>query len=148
LIRLPHTGLRIPDDQLNVTPYKQLTTHDGVAFTANLKRGKNIVGTIENEGCGGETRFHSRYLRNDAVALTEQALADYAARCRTESGEPVTVEHLLDELVDEFEWTKKITRQHARGGAQLRLMGPNHEDRRFMSRFRYATAGVLMGLCI
>ena len=120
--QLPHTGLRTPDDRLKVTSLKTLNTSCGVAHTSTLRRDSKPVGTIENEGRGGMTQFHSKYVRTDPKALTEAALEAYAEQCRTDSGLTVTVEDLLNALVDEFEWSKKADKATRRGDALLRLM--------------------------
>lgn len=122
LIRLPHTGLRTPDTRLTVTSLSEFETPRGVAFTSTLRLDNKIVGTIQNQGNGGDTRFESKYLRDDPKALTEGQLAEYAAKCQTEAGNPVTVERLLDELVTEFDWTRRIQKAEKKGCAKLRMM--------------------------
>jgi hypothetical protein len=41
-----------------VTAYKEVKTHDGVAFTATQRFNRTIIGTVENEGMGGPDLFH------------------------------------------------------------------------------------------
>ncbi|MGI5214840.1 hypothetical protein [Plantactinospora sp. CA-290183] len=118
LIRLPHTGLRVPDTSLSVTAYRELTTSDGVAFTANLRVDSKIVGTIENEGHGGMTLLQPR----DWRTYGEKQIEAYAARCRTEEGTAVTAEHLLDELIEEADWARKARGAAAKQRLLLRLM--------------------------
>lgn len=50
---------------------KYLETNNGVAFTANLLLNGKIVGTIENNGNGGDT--HSRCLGRVNKLLTKEA---------------------------------------------------------------------------
>jgi len=117
-VRLPHTGLWVPNRSLSVTALRQMQTHDGVAYTANLRMDNRIIGTIENEGCGGMTRFFPR----DYRAYGEKQLDAYAERCRSEEGGPVTAENLLDELIDEYDWTRKTAAAQRKGQMLLRLM--------------------------
>lgn len=117
-VRLPHTGLQVPDNTLSVSAFKELSTHCGVAYTANLRHRNRIVGTIENGGTGGMTMFHA----NDWRTFGEKELEAYAARCRTEEGEDVTVENLLDELIDEHDWARKVATAARHEKLQLRLM--------------------------
>lgn len=118
LLRLPHTGLRVPDRSLSLTRYRELSTSDGVAFSANLRVNNRIVGLVENQGHGGGTWLRA----DDRRVYGEVHSADYAARCRSEEGEPVTVENLLDALVDEHDWTRRIAAAGRRGAMVLRLM--------------------------
>lgn len=117
-VRLPHTGLRVPDRRLSLTHYRELATSAGVAFTANLRVGGRIVGLIENEGRGGMTWFRA----SDWRIYSEKQLEEYAGRCRTEDGETPNVENLLDTLVDEHDWTSKVKAATRTGKLQLRLM--------------------------
>lgn len=118
-IRLPHTGLRVPDRSLTVTAYKELITHDGVAFTANLRADRKIVGTIQNEGYGGPTGFYSHNPDVFGDAQVEQ----YAARCRTEEDHIVDYETLLNTLIDEHDWERKTRSADRRRQLLLRQMG-------------------------
>jgi hypothetical protein len=121
--RLPHTGLRTPDDRFKVTSLKELETRDGIALTATLRRNRAIVGTIENSGYGGPTEFYSKHSRRDPDALTEEQLFEYAGQCVTEGGGTVDCEALLNALVDEYDWTRRIKKTENRNHAKLRLMG-------------------------
>lgn len=118
-VRLPHTGLRVPDHSLSISRYKELATSDGVAFTANLRVNNKIVGVIENSGHGGMTLvfFHDRRSWGDVD------LAAHAAQCRTEEGEPVNSENLVDELVNEHDFAAKVAAAQRRGRTVLRMMG-------------------------
>lgn len=122
-VRLPHTGMWVPDRSLAVTNYKQLKTSGGVAFTATLRRGRRCVGVVENGGHGGVTVLHP----DDRREFNEQHLEEYAGLCRTAEGEPVSAEWLLEELVTEAEWDRKVKRATARGVLQLRLMDASSE---------------------
>ncbi|MFD6756129.1 MULTISPECIES: hypothetical protein [Micromonospora] len=57
LVRLPHSGLQMPDRRLRATSLKQVAVGGGVAWTATLLRDGQLVGRIENDGQGGETFF-------------------------------------------------------------------------------------------
>ncbi len=121
-IRLPHTGLRVPDRALTVTGYRHRNTHDGVWFRATINIHGKKVGAVENEGYGGPTCYlgdadHPLY------GDTEIALTGYAGRCLTEEGTRLTnLEELLDEIVTEHEWTLKAAEAAVKGKVLLRLM--------------------------
>jgi len=117
-VRLPHTGLRVPDHSLSLSVYREHSTSGGVAFSANLRVNSHVVGLVENQGHGGGTWLRA----DDWRAYGEQDLAEYAARCRSEDGQPVTVEDLLDALIDEHDWTRKVAAAGRRGAMVLRLM--------------------------
>lgn len=117
-VRWPHTGMWSPDRSFTVTNYKQIKTHCGVAYTANLRRNRRCVGVIENHGTGGMTMLYPD-LRSE---FNERDLEAYAERCRTAEGGPVTVEWLLEQLINEAEWDRKVRRAAARGRLELRQM--------------------------
>ena len=117
-VRLPHTGMWVPDRIFTVSNYKEIKTHCGVAYTANLRRNRKLVGIIENSGTGGMTFFHA----DDYKVFGERDLEEYAGRCRTAEGERVTVEDLLEQLVSEADWDRRIKRAATRGRMEMRLM--------------------------
>lgn len=118
-IRLPHTGLRVPDRSLTATGYREIETSDGVAFSAKLRVNRRIVGLIENGGYGGPTGFAP----NSPATYNGVHLLRYAGRCRTEDGAELTqVEALLDLLVDEAEWCRKVTAAAKKGRMALRRL--------------------------
>jgi hypothetical protein len=124
-LRLPHSGLTVPHDGYTVTAYKELKTHDGVAFTATLRLNGKIIGTIENEGMGGPDTFHA----NDALTYGRQtaALETFAAQCIDAEGSVPDVEDLLGDLVTEYQTGRDIARAAKRGNTLLRLL-QDHED--------------------
>lgn len=95
LILLPHSGLRVPHARLTVTSLKQFEMSRGVAYTATLRLDGTIVGTIENEGCGGETMFQPR----PGAGFGYDELNAYAGQCHTVGGWNST-ESVLNDLVD------------------------------------------------
>lgn len=117
-VRLPHTGMRVPDRSLTVTGYKELKTSDGVAYTAKLRVDNRIVGLIEQGGHGGPTLFQA----GDWRTYGERELAAYAAACRFETGSPVDMENLLDFLVEEFDCAKRVAAAAVKGKMVLRLL--------------------------
>lgn len=116
-VRLPHTGLRVPDLALTITGIRQWEGPDTVAFKATLRRGKAIIARITNDGWGGSTCTE---------AVTTGVLDDldtYAQQCLTEESDPLpALEHLIDALVDEHVWAGKVTDVAAEGRLPLRLM--------------------------
>lgn len=123
-IRLPHSGLTVPDSSYTVTSYKEHQTHDGVAFTATLRRNGKIIGHIENDGRGGPDTFYP----NTAGGMREQrdALEAFAARCTDARGVTPDLELLLGDLVTEYQTSRAIARATKRGNTLLRLLA-DHE---------------------
>jgi hypothetical protein len=123
-IHLPHSGLTVPDTSYTVTSYKEHQTHDGVAFTATLRRNGKIIGTVENDGRGGPDIFYP----NTAGGMREQrdALEAFAARCTDARGVTPGVELLLGDLVTEYQTSRAINRAAKRGNTLLRLL-QDHE---------------------
>lgn len=119
LVRLPHTGLRVPDTSLRVTAYRGAETGKGLAYTANLWTGGAIVGTIENDGQGGLAFFRPTHQRT----YGDDQLAAYAERCRTEEGDDVYYEWLLEMLISEHQWARDVVDTAVKGKLLLRKMG-------------------------
>lgn len=107
LIRLPHTGMRVPDRSLAVARIQQLNTARGTAYTALLTRHGRHVGTIENNGCGGPTVFEAKDGRRSEFG--ERALEQYAQQCQADDGTPVTAEVLMENLLTEHQLTEEVT---------------------------------------
>jgi hypothetical protein len=124
LISLPHTGLAVPHTRLEVTSLKQLETSCGVAFTATLRLQRQVVGTVENEGSGGPTTFYP----HGRATFGHRHLDQYAAGCRSATGETVTAEHVMDDLVTEYETGRSIRRANAKGKTLLREMEFIYDD--------------------
>jgi hypothetical protein len=115
-VRLPHTGLRVPDLSLTITGYKDRKGQDTAAFTANLRRNGAIIGRIENGGYGGETGLEA-----DPAQFVD--LDSYARLCRNEEGDDLTrLEQLLDALIDEHVWATAVTEIAAQRRLPMRLM--------------------------
>lgn len=117
-VRLPHTGLQVPDRSLSVSRYRAQETSHGVAFTANLRVNNRVVGLIENTGHGGMTTFSP----HDFRTFGQRELEAYAAQCRTQEGEVVTGENLIDELVTENDFAFEVAAARRMGRTVLRLM--------------------------
>ncbi|GGM90037.1 hypothetical protein ACFFX1_49330 [Dactylosporangium sucinum] len=141
LVTLPHSGVQVPDAALRVTSLRQLPTRDGVAFQAVLRRGRNRVGTVENEGRGGETSFYPA-----APNLFGYAeLNAFADACRTASGGPCSTEQLLNELVNEYDTARIVTADARRGRVTVRLMAPVIEGDPDLYTAEFASVGVPSG---
>jgi hypothetical protein len=125
-VRLPHTGLHVPDLSLTITGYREHATTDGLAFNAKLRHNKQIVGVVENHGTGGMTFFYA----SNPATFGETHLEAYAGQCRNElsfggahkTGYGLTTEWLLDELVEEADWARKVTQAANRARMPLRLL--------------------------
>lgn len=121
LIRLPHTGLHVPHTDYRVTSLREYKTRHGVGYEATLRHGKTIIGTIENEGTGGETRFHPARHPRESGYVDRNDIEAYAARCRTDEGSTPSGEHVLDDLITEFETPRRLAKAAKAGHALLRL---------------------------
>ncbi len=108
-IRMPHTGLWVPDRSLTVTRH-------GRSWVLNS--GRTVVGWVENWRCAADTTLYPRH----RPTFSEQHLADYAALCRTAEDATPTPARLLDLLSDEAEMRKIITSNSAQDRLTLRLM--------------------------
>lgn len=117
LTALVHTGLRVPHTRLTVTALRQLSLHDGVAFTATLRHDRRIVGVIENQGTGGGTWF----IPTHRATFGDADLQAFADACRTTAGTVPTVEEVLDDLVTEYDTARTVGRVQGRGRTLLRL---------------------------
>lgn len=116
-ITLPHTGLRVPHTRFSVTGYKELNTHDGVAFTANLRRDNKTVGLIEQGGHGGPTMWQP----TDSTRFGWRDMEAFAADCRTADDEQADVERVLDELVEEHQAARALARTLRAGQTPVRV---------------------------
>lgn len=116
-IRLPQTGLHVPDAAFSVAAYRQRQGRDGVAFTASLRLRNKKVGVIENDGHGGETFFLP-----DSTAFGYLQLREYARLCRTEEDAEVDAEDLLNTLIEEQQAAKWVTDAVKKGLLALRQM--------------------------
>ena len=116
LIRLPHSGLLVPNADWKVTSYKSLNTADGVAFNATLRWKNRIVGSAENQGYGGGTwaRMHDN--------TANVALDEFVQAARYDDGTNAGEEQIMDDLVTEYEWTKRVRQSDKKNGTALRLM--------------------------
>jgi hypothetical protein len=117
-VRLPHTGLHVPDRSLTITGYKEHETQDGVAFAARLRHNNKIVGRVVNHGTGGMTFFYA----DRPAVFGETHLEAYAAQCHNEGGGAVTAEWLLDELVEETSWARIVAKEADNKMMALRLL--------------------------
>lgn len=94
MITLPHTGIEVPHDRLLFKGYQELPTTDGVAFTAQLFDSARALGTIENDGQGGGTRFVSR------THEAHRMVTEFVSACRR-AGSPLDEEWVWEHLITE-----------------------------------------------
>jgi hypothetical protein len=116
LIVLPHTGLHVPHTRLRVSSLKTLRTPDGAAFTATLRLDGRIVGAIHNDGNGGATTWSAA-----GSGSRRHDLDAFVAACRTDDGIATLEEHVLDDLVDEYESARTVANADLAGHTALRL---------------------------
>ncbi len=110
-----HEPLRMPHDRLTVASINYLQTHRGVAYTAVLHLDGQLVGTIENTGCGGMTTFEPA-----TATFGLPQLIEFAAACRWR-GQPVPEDQVLEALITEYETNLQITDAEAAGRALIML---------------------------
>jgi hypothetical protein len=120
LVTLPHTSIRVPDANLQVTAYRELPTPDGVAYTATVRLGRIPVGTLHNEGIGGLTSYHPAA----GSPFGHRQLAVFVAASATADGQPISEEDLLEELVTEYENATHVAKAVRAGRSPLRLRAP------------------------
>jgi len=115
---LTHTpDMRLPHDRVQVTALRQMPTHNGVAYTADLAADGTPVGTIENDGNGGPTTYHAL----NSSPFNWRDLAEFVRGCRRR-GQPATEADVLDALVDEFDLNQVVTAARASGATLVRLL--------------------------
>ncbi|MEU7822948.1 hypothetical protein [Catellatospora sp. NPDC049133] len=102
---LPHTGLQVPHTDLKATSLRELNTSRGVACVSTLRLGSRIVGTIEDRGVGGETMFEPKDMRTFGY----DEINAFATACR-HHGETCSTEHVLNELVEEYDHQRKLNK--------------------------------------
>lgn len=120
VVTLPHTGIRVPDLHLRVTSLRELPTPDGVAYTATLRQGPTPVGTIFNEGVGGQTGYHPAA----GSPFGHRQLAAVVVASRDADGQPMDEEQLLEALVTEYENAEHVAAAARTGRSPVRLMAP------------------------
>ena len=94
---LPHSGLTVPDSDMRVSVVDQ--DHRSGRSTGYLQQGPTRIGYIENDGNGGETTFMPNPAAGGYRELMDR-VATYADQCHRD-GQPVTLEQVLDALVEE-----------------------------------------------
>ncbi|MER5608221.1 hypothetical protein AB0F93_00425 [Micromonospora tulbaghiae] len=117
LLRLPHTGLRVPDRSLSLSNMRTHQGREGLAYTATLRVDGKPVGQISDEADGRGCWLFP----NDRSVYGQDHLDAYAARCRTDAGRDVDAELLLAALGDEHAWNRKL-RMLPPGRMQMRRM--------------------------
>ncbi|MDW8804332.1 hypothetical protein P1P68_05885 [Streptomyces scabiei] len=100
---LPLTGLEVPHTRYTITSLQQVTTRNGIAFSANVKKGRTLLGVIENTGDGGGTWFYP------GTPNARQAMAEFTAACRW-NGKPVGEEEVYERLIDEYDLARTAKR--------------------------------------
>lgn len=112
--RLAATGVEGPTDGYTVTGYQGHNTHDGVAFVAKLRKDGKIVGSIQNDGTGGDT-WVNFLSRADASAFGELAARWTGTWGGADYQFPHTEESVVMALVAEAEVTKQLAKDLRRG---------------------------------
>lgn len=103
-----------------MTALRQLPTSNGVAYVADLAADGRFAGRIENEGNGGPTT----YFGYPPSPFTWRQMHEFVSACRRH-GQPVAEEHVLDSLVDEYDYNTLIAEATAASGTLVRLLDDN-----------------------
>ena len=122
LVTLPHTGIRVPDVNLQISTLRELPTPDGVAYTATVRIAGIPVGAIHNDGAGEQARYRPaagspfgyRHLAGFVVAAS-----------RSTDGRPLTEEQLLEALITEYRIARHVDAATRAGRTPLRLQAPS-----------------------
>lgn len=110
---LPHTEITLPTP-VTVAGYDQLEMASGVAYTTTLHINGTHVGTIENDGRGGDTWLRTTNAHRPAwKALIKGA--------RNRHGDPMDEEELCERLVDEADLQQQFDRRQSAGQLPVRL---------------------------
>ncbi|MGI5213901.1 hypothetical protein [Plantactinospora sp. CA-290183] len=114
---LPHTGLRAPHGRLRARDLRQRDLGGSrVGYSAVLYLDEQVAGRILND-YGTDTWF-------EPVEATPFDLAEFVGQCRDEAGAAVTVETVLDALIDEQETADAVRQVLTRGLTPVRLLTP------------------------
>ncbi|GGL51599.1 hypothetical protein [Planomonospora parontospora] len=129
VVRLPHTGLQVPDARLRVVRCRPRYASRW-EYRALLVRGEQRVGHIRGPlpdvaepgpagvaGGGPVVSFHPR-----GRAFTEADLEDFAAACRLD-GQVLSSARVLTLLVDEYRIEQMVRGCARRGGVMARCCG-------------------------
>ncbi|TDD29626.1 hypothetical protein E1287_30565 [Actinomadura sp. KC06] len=118
MIDLPHSGLSVPNTDLHVVEYREEMGLATICITAVLAVGQRIVGTAEHDG-GDDDR--TRFRPAPDSDFSWQDLEGFAVQCRRH-GEPVSVDEVLDCLVDEYELARRLALAEERGKTLARTV--------------------------
>ena len=112
---LRHTDLTVPHLRLRVTSLQHLERNSGIAYTATLSYDGVPVGTIDNDGNGGQTWLIAANSARRAANLDE-----YFAACRLGDSTPGE-DRVLDALINEYDFDQQIAALTGIGGTLARL---------------------------
>lgn len=123
-VLLPHTGIRAPHHRFSVHDLRHEAAGSVIAYQATVSLDGHPVGRITNPR--GTTTF---YRALPETACTPADMAAYAARCRDAHGDSISVDDVLNALLDESETAEVVAELHAQGLTPVRLLrpvGPDH----------------------
>lgn len=116
-IVLPHTGLRAPHGRLRARDLRQRDLGGSrVGYSAVLYLDEQVAGRILND-YGTDTWF-------EPAEATPFDLTEFVGQCRDEAGAAVTVETVLDALIDEQEAADAVRQVLTREWTPVRLLTP------------------------
>ncbi|MDG4784902.1 hypothetical protein O7626_02970 [Micromonospora sp. WMMD1102] len=119
-IVLPHTGLGVPHGRLSARDLRHRDLGGSrVGYSAVLYLDEQVAGRILND-YGTDTWFEPV----EATPFGEADLAAFVGQCRDEDGATVTVETVLDALIDEQEAADAVRQVLTREWTPVRLLTP------------------------
>lgn len=124
LVRLPHTGISVPDPDLRVTALQLSPGPDGDAYTGTLRLGRRVAGVLVNDGFGGPTGYQPA----PGSPLSPRLLAAVVAASRDEHGDPIAETEFLDALVTEYENVQHVEIARRLGRSAVRMRAPLGAD--------------------
>jgi hypothetical protein len=118
-VMLPHTGLRAPHARLTVRNLRHWSVGSRVAYEAVLYLDDQPVGKVTNPK-GTDTWFEP----HAGSPFGEADLRAFVALCRDEDGNEVTVDDVLNELIDEQQTAAAVRSWLAKFRTPVRLLMP------------------------
>jgi hypothetical protein len=116
---LPHTGMRAPHARLTVRNLRQRPIGERLTYDAVLYLDEQPVGKVTNP-LGTDTWFEPA----PGSPFGEADLRAFVELCRNEEGNEVTVDDVLNELIDEQETAAAVASRLAKGRTPVRLLMP------------------------
>ena len=128
-ILMPASQVPTANPEWRVTGLRGMDTYDGVAFTATVRVGARIVGTLENSGTGGPTTFYGK------TTGAQREWAEYVQASKPLIAERMhflAEEIVADRLIAEYDTLAPLARAAKRG--ELPFLKPSEDVGAFVSQ--------------